>query len=60
MNYKINAVGTGFVVAGVDLYVEDGRGADGLGSRMSYEEKSIGYGKSVNFSKKIGYTSVYP
>jgi hypothetical protein len=27
LNYNINAVGTGFVVAGVDLYVEDGRGA---------------------------------
>jgi hypothetical protein len=59
LNYNINAVGTGFVVAGVDLYVEDGHGADGLGSGMSYKEKSIGWGKSVNFTKKIGYTSVY-
>ena len=60
LNYKIHANGTGFVVAGVDLYVEDGRGADGLGSRMSYKEKSIGYGESVNFTKNIGYKSVYP
>jgi hypothetical protein len=59
LNYNINAVGTGFVVAGVDLYVEDGRGAADLGSKMSYKEKSIGYGESVNFTKKIGYNSVY-
>jgi hypothetical protein len=60
LNYKIDAVGTGFVVAGVDLYVDDGRGAAGLGSKMSYKEKSIGYGESVNFTKEIGYKSVYP
>jgi hypothetical protein len=60
VNYNIDAVGTGFVIAGVDLYVEDGRGADGLGSRMSYKEKSILYGESVNFAKDIGYKSVYP
>jgi hypothetical protein len=59
LDYKIQANGTGFVVAGVDLYVEDGRGADGLGSSMSYKEKSIGYGKNVNFAKNIGYKSVY-
>jgi hypothetical protein len=59
LNYKIDAVGTGLVIAGVDLYVEDGRGAAGLGSKMSYKEKSIGYGKNVNFSKDIGYNSVY-
>jgi hypothetical protein len=59
LNYNINAVGTGFVVAGVDLYVEDGRGADDLGFRMSYKEKSIGYGETVNFTKNIGYNSVY-
>jgi hypothetical protein len=59
LNYNINAEGTGFVVAGVDLYVEDGRGANGLGSRMSYREKSIGYGENVNFTKNIGYNSVY-
>ena len=61
LNYKIDAVGTGFVSAGVDLYVEDGRGgADGLGSRMSYKEKAIGYGENVNFTKDIGYKSIYP
>jgi hypothetical protein len=59
LNYKIHAEGTGLVIAGVGLYVEDGRGADGLGSRMSYKEKSIGYGESVNFTKDIGYKSVY-
>jgi hypothetical protein len=59
LNYNIDAVGTGFVSAGVDLYVEDGRGADGLGSRMSYKEKAIGYGKSVDFTKNIGYTSIF-
>jgi hypothetical protein len=59
LNYKINAVGTGFVVAGMDAYVADGRGADGLGSKMSYKEKSIGYGESVDFTKEIGYKSVY-
>ena len=59
LNYNINAVGTGLVIAGVDLYVEDGRGADGLGSRMSYKEKAIGYGKNVDFTKNIGYNSIY-
>ena len=59
LKYRINAVGTGFVVAGVSAYVADGRGADGLGSRMSYKEKSIGYGESVDFTKEIGYKSVY-
>jgi hypothetical protein len=59
LNYKIDAVGAGFVSAGVDLYVEDGRGEDGLGSRMSYKEKAIGYGKSVDFTKNIGYKSIY-
>jgi hypothetical protein len=59
LNYKIKAVGTGFVVAGVNAYVVDGRGADGLGSKMLYKEKSIGYGESVDFFKDIGYTSVY-
>jgi hypothetical protein len=59
LNYNINAVGTGFVVAGVDLYVEDGRGAADLGSKMSYRARSSGYGESVNFTKNIGYNSVY-
>ena len=59
LNYKINAVGTGFVVAGMNAYVADGRGADGLGSKMTYKEKSIGYGESVDFNKDIGYKSVY-
>ena len=58
LNYKISAEGTGLVVAGVGLYVEDGRGAAGLGSRMTYKEKSIGYGESVEFTKDIGYKSV--
>jgi hypothetical protein len=59
LNYKINAVGAGSVSAGVDLYVADGRGANGLGSRMSYKEKALGYGKSVDFTKNIGYNSIY-
>jgi hypothetical protein len=59
LNYKIDATGAGLVKAGMDLYVEDGRGAADLGSKMSYREKSIGYGESVNFTKNIGYTSVY-
>jgi len=58
LNYGINVEGTGLVVAGVGLYVEDGRGAAGLGSRMTYKEKSIGYGESVEFIKDIGYKSV--
>jgi hypothetical protein len=59
LNYKIDATGAGLVKAGMDLYVEDGRGAADLGSRMSYREKSIGYGENVNFTKNIGYNSVY-
>ena len=61
LNYRINAEGTGLVVAGVGLYVEDGiGGADStLGSRMSYKEKSIAYGKFV-FTKKVGYKSNPP
>jgi hypothetical protein len=59
LKYKIHAEGTGFVVAGMNAYVADGRGAAGLGSRMSYKEKSIGYGESVDFTKEIGYKSVY-
>ena len=58
LKYRINAVGTGLVVAGVSAYVEDGRGAAGLGSRMTYKEKSIGYGETVEFTKDIGYKSV--
>ncbi|OYT61518.1 hypothetical protein B6U67_05705, partial [Methanosarcinales archaeon ex4484_138] len=58
LNYIISAEGTGFVVAGVGLYVKDGHGAAGLGSRMTYKEKSIGYGESVEFTKDIGYKSV--
>ena len=58
LNYKIDAEGTGLVIAGVNAYIVDGRGADGLGSKMSYTEKSIGYGESVKFTKKIGYKSV--
>ncbi len=58
LHYKINAVGTGLVIAGVSAYVADGRGADSLGSRMTYKEKSIGYGENVEFTKDIGYKSV--
>ena len=58
LNYKIEVEGTGLVVAGVGLYVEDGRGAAGLGSRMTYKEKSIGYGETVEFTKDIVYKSV--
>jgi hypothetical protein len=58
LNYKISAEGTGLVVAGVGLYVEDGRDVAGLGSRMTYKEKSIGYGENVQFTKDIGYKSV--
>lgn len=59
MNYNIQAKGAGFVVAGVGVYVEDGRGATDLGSKMEYKEKTIGYGKNVDFTKNIGYKSVY-
>jgi hypothetical protein len=59
LNYKINAIGAGLVTAGVDLYVEDGRGAADLGSKMSYRKRSTGYGENVNFTKNIRYNSVY-
>jgi hypothetical protein len=59
LKYKIHAEGTGLVVAGMSAYVADGRGEDGLGSRMTYKEKSIGYGETVEFTKDIGYKSVY-
>jgi hypothetical protein len=58
LKYKIHAEGTGLVVAGMSSYVADGRGAAGLGSRMTYKEKSIGYGETVEFTKDIGYKSV--
>ena len=57
LHYKISAEGTGLVVAGVGLYVVDGR-VGGIGSRMTYNEKSIGYGETVKFTKDIGYKSV--
>ena len=60
LDYRISASGTGFVVAGVSAFVADGRGAAGLGSRMSYREKTIGYGENVQFTKDIGYKSVLP
>jgi hypothetical protein len=60
LDYRICASGTGFVVAGVSAFVADGRGAAGLGSRMSYREKTIGYGDVITFDKKIGYESVLP
>ena len=60
LHYRISASGTGFVVAGMSAFVADGRGAAGLGSRMSYREKTIGYGENVQFTKDIGYKSVLP
>jgi hypothetical protein len=61
LNYRINAEGTGLVVAGVGVYVEDGRGGKDstLGSRMVYNEMSIAYGE-FKFTKKIGYESKPP
>jgi hypothetical protein len=60
LNYKINAKGTGLVVAGVGVYVEDGRGSKvALGSRMAYKEKSIGYG-NFTFDKDVRYKSKPP
>jgi hypothetical protein len=58
LHYKISAEGTGLVVAGMSAYVADGRGVAGLGSRMTYKEKSIGYGETVEFTKDIWYKSV--
>jgi hypothetical protein len=60
LNYKIDANGSGLVVAGVDVYVGDGRGyGAALGSRLMYKEKSIAYG-DFEFTKKIGYESKLP
>jgi hypothetical protein len=59
LNYKIYAKGTGLVVAGVGVYVEDGRGYETLGSRLMYKEKSIAYGE-FEFTKTIGYKSKPP
>ena len=61
LNYRINAEGTGLVVAGVGVYVDDGRGGaeDALGSRMMYKEKSIAYG-DFTFTKEVGYKSKPP
>jgi hypothetical protein len=60
LNYRINAKGTGLVVAGVDLYVEDGIGGEDstLGSKMEYGEMSIAWGE-FEFTKEVGYKSVY-
>ncbi|RJS80927.1 DUF11 domain-containing protein [Methanophagales archaeon] len=57
--YKINAESNGTVAASVDAYVEDGGGADALGSRMTYKEKSIAYGE-FTFTKEVGYKSKPP
>ena len=61
LNYRVNAKGTGLVVAGVGVYVEDGRGGANstLGSRMMYKEKSIAYGE-FEFTKEVGYKSKPP
>ena len=57
LSYKIKADGTGFVAAGVDVYVVDGRRGDTLGSRMAYKGKSNAYG-NFSFVKDVGYKSV--
>ena len=65
LHYKIDAEGNGLVAAGVSAFVEDGRcGEDvdvwwGLGSRMTYQGKSIAYG-NFEFCKGIWYTSNPP
>ena len=59
LNYRINAEGTGLVVAGVGVYVEDGRTDKKLGSRMMYKEKSIAYGE-FELTKEVGYKSKPP
>ena len=60
LNYRITAEGTGLVIAGVGLNVDDGRGGSGstLGSRMLYNEMSIAFG-DFEFTKEVGYKSVY-
>ena len=59
LNYRINAEGDGLVVAGVGVFVEEGRTDKKLGSRMMYKEKSIAYGE-FTFTKEIGYKSKPP
>ena len=61
LNYRITAKGTGLVVAGVGLYVDEGIGGTDstLGSRMAYKEKSIAYGE-FEFTKEVGYKSKPP
>jgi len=61
LNYRITAKGTGLVVAGVGLYVQEGIGGKDstLGSRMAYKEKSIAYG-DFEFTKEVGYKSKPP
>jgi hypothetical protein len=60
LNYRINAVGDGFVIAGVGLSVQDGIGGTNstLGSKMAYTEMSIAWGE-FEFTKEVGYKSVY-
>ena len=62
LNYKIDAEGSnegsmakGRISAGVSVYVMDGS-AGGLGSRLSYEERSSACGE-FQFHKVIDYTS---
>ena len=59
LNYDILATGVGLVVAGVDVYAEDGRGAATLGSRWIYKDKSIAY-REFTFCKEVGYQSNQP
>ena len=61
LNYRINADGTGLVVAGVGVFVADGIGGTNstLGSRMVYNEMSIACGK-FEFTKEVGYKSKPP
>jgi hypothetical protein len=58
LNYDILATGVGLVVAGVDVYAEDGRGA-ALGSRWIYKDKSIAY-REFTFCKEVGYLANQP
>ena len=59
LNYDILATGVGLVVAGVDVYAEDGRGAATLGSRWIYKDTSIAY-REFTFCKEVGYLANQP
>ena len=56
LNYKIDAGGsTGNIAAGMSVYVAGGSDG-GLGSILSYEERSSASG-SFQFHKEMSYTS---